>query len=151
MNPNGKWMHIAIDEAAKAAWPFGAVIVIDDQEIARAGSGSDDDRDPTAHAEVNVIRLACKKLDVQSLEGKEAVMYASCEPCALCIGAAWYAGIRKVIYGSSIPEMEEYIGYGDLVFPHDVLSSLTKGEFQISGGFLKDEVMEVYKRRSNKQ
>ncbi len=75
-----EWMAIAIEEAQKAPWPFGAVIVIGDKVVAQAGSGDSgvDLHDPTAHAEVNVIRLACKNSGINDLRDKDALMVASC-------------------------------------------------------------------------
>ncbi len=149
MNPEEKWMEIAIEEAKKAPWPFGAAIVIDGQLVSQAGSGdgADNDIDPTAHAEVNAIRFACKALNTHGLP-THAVIYASCEPCAMCMGAIWYSGIRNIVYGSSIEEMQSYFPWKDLAFPNDTLQKLTNGELQVQKGFLKEKVMGVYKNHS---
>ncbi len=150
MSNDEHFMEVAIEEARKAPWPFGAAVVVAGEIISQAGSGDgkDNHMDPTAHAEVNAIRFACKSLNVNSLEGKDAIIYASCEPCAMCMGAIWYAGIRKIIYGSTIEEEQKFFPWKDLIFPRDVLMQLTNNELSITGGLFKNRVMEVYESHS---
>ena len=137
------FIKIAIEEARKASWPFGAVIVRDGNIITQAGSGDgkDVEIDPTAHAEVNAIRRACAKLNTGDLTG--AILYASCEPCTLCFGAAWYANIKEIVYGTSLEDIKEInkAWGGDLAFPHDYI--LHTG-IHMRGGILKDEIMKMF-------
>jgi guanine deaminase len=80
--------------------PFGAVIVNEEGEIiAEAGNSVTSDFDPTAHAEVNAIRIACKKLGKFTLDN--CVLYSSCEPCAMCMGAIYWSHISKVYYAAT--------------------------------------------------
>lgn len=79
--------------------PFGAVVVKDGKIIAACGNSVTPDNDPTAHAEVNAIREACRKLGTYQLEGCE--VYASCEPCPMCLGAIYWARPSKVYYAST--------------------------------------------------
>lgn len=79
--------------------PFGAVIVRDGQIISEAANSVTTTNDPTAHAEVNAIRLACGKLGSFSLEGCE--IYTSCEPCPMCLAAIYWARIGVIYYGNS--------------------------------------------------
>lgn len=79
--------------------PFGAVVVKDGKIIASCVNTVTSDNDPTAHAEVNVIREACRKLKTHQLEGCE--IYASCEPCPMCLGAIYWARPSKVYYAST--------------------------------------------------
>ena len=69
--------------------PFGAIVVQDGEIIARATNEVLKDQDPTMHAEVNAIRQACKKLG--HFELKNCVIYSSCEPCPMCLGAIYWA------------------------------------------------------------
>jgi guanine deaminase len=78
--------------------PFGAIIVKDGKIIASASNTVTVDFDPTAHAEVNVIRKACKCLDTFDLSG--CVLYTSCEPCPMCLSASYWAHIDKIIYSA---------------------------------------------------
>ncbi len=137
------FINIATEEARKASWPFGAVIVKDGEIISYAGSGdgTDYEHDPTAHAEVNAIRRASQKLLSGDLSG--CTLYASCEPCALCFGACWYAGIKSIIYGSSLKDIEKInaLWGGDLAFPNENI--LSTG-ITMEGGIAKDKVMAMY-------
>ena len=144
MNKSDEYfLNIAIEEAKKASWPFGAVVVHNGEIVAQAGSGhgKDDETDPTAHAEVNAIRKACKNLNTSNLSG--SILYASCEPCALCFGATWYANIREIVYGSSLDDLQKINGEwgGDLAFPHDYIAS---AGIHMKSGILRDEVMKMY-------
>lgn len=76
--------------------PFGAVVVKDGQVVAAAANTVTPDNDPTAHAEVNAIRAACRKLETFQLKGCE--IYCSCEPCPMCLGAIYWARPDKVYY-----------------------------------------------------
>lgn len=76
--------------------PFGSVVVKDGKIIAACGNTVTPDNDPTAHAEVNAIRSACRKLGTFQLSGCE--VYASCEPCPMCLGAIYWARPDKLYY-----------------------------------------------------
>lgn len=96
-------MQRAIDLAAesvkKGGGPFGAVVVKDGKVIAESANSVTPNNDPTAHAEVNAIRLACKKLGTFMLDGCE--IYASCEPCPMCLGAIYWAHIKTIYYAGT--------------------------------------------------
>lgn len=79
--------------------PFGAVIVKEGKIIAACGNTVTPDNDPTAHAEVNAIRQACRELSAYQLDGCE--IYCSCEPCPMCLGAIYWARPARVYYAST--------------------------------------------------
>ncbi|MGR8999566.1 MAG: nucleoside deaminase [Gammaproteobacteria bacterium] len=79
--------------------PYGALIVKDNQLIAGSGNKVTRTLDPTAHAEIVAIRLACKKLNDFQLHG--CILYTSCEPCPMCLGAIYWARLAKVYYACS--------------------------------------------------
>ncbi len=62
----------------------------------------------------------------------------------MCFGAIWYAGIRRVIFGSTIAEMQPFSKWPDLALPETTIRSLTNGAFHIRGGILKEQVVELY-------
>ncbi len=102
MNPD--FMREAIRLAAesmqtKRGGPFGAVIVRGGEIIGRGWNQVTSANDPTAHAEVLAIRDACARLGTFKLEGCE--LYASCEPCPMCLAAAHWARIGKVFYAGT--------------------------------------------------
>lgn len=76
--------------------PFGAVVVRAGKVIAACANTVTPDNDPTAHAEVNAIREACRQLGTFQLAGCE--IYCSCEPCPMCLGAIYWARPEKVYY-----------------------------------------------------
>lgn len=78
--------------------PFGAVIVKDGQIVGRGSNEVTSTNDPTAHAEVVAIRDACLNLNAFQLDG--CTLYASCEPCPMCLGAIYWARPSRIVYGS---------------------------------------------------
>lgn len=92
-------IDLSIESVKNGGGPFGAVIVKDGVVIAKASNSVTIDNDPTAHAEVNAIRAACKSVGDFSLEGCE--LYTSCEPCPMCLSAAYWAGIKCIYFGNN--------------------------------------------------
>lgn len=90
--------------------PFGAVIVKDGKIIAKSANKVTTNIDPTAHAEVSAIRLAAKKLKSFDLSG--CVIYTSCEPCPMCLGAIYWSKIGKIYYGNTKQDAAE-VGFND--------------------------------------
>ena len=85
--------------ARREGGPFGAVVVCRGRVVARAWNRVIADRDPTAHAEVNAIREACRALGRFHLEDCE--LYTSCEPCPMCLGAIYWARLQTVHYAAT--------------------------------------------------
>ena len=108
------YMQRAIDLSIKSVknggGPFGAVIVKDGKIIAEASNRVTLDNDPTAHAEVCAIRLACKELNTYDLTGCE--LYASCEPCPMCLASMYWAHIKNYYYANDKNDADS-IGFGD--------------------------------------
>ena len=115
MNDKEKFMTEAVNAALKGmdnneGGPFGCVIVKDGQIVGRGNNKVTSTNDPTAHAEVNAIRDACKNLNSFQLDGCE--IYTSCEPCPMCLGAIYWARPDKVYYGSNHIDAAK-IGFDD--------------------------------------
>lgn len=101
-NKHETYMQRAIDLARNgmesgAGGPFGCVIVKNDVIIAEGWNKVTSTNDPTAHAEVTAIRIACEQLGSFQLQG--CVIYTSCEPCPMCLGAIYWARPEAVYYG----------------------------------------------------
>ena len=79
--------------------PFGAIIVKDGKIVGRGANKVTSANDPTAHAEITAIREAARNLNTFTLEGCE--IYASCEPCPMCLGAIYWARIDKLYYAGT--------------------------------------------------
>jgi tRNA(Arg) A34 adenosine deaminase TadA len=83
----------------KTGGPFGAVVVRDGEVLAASGNSVLRDNDPSAHAEVNAIRMACKKVGAPNLRG--ATLFTSCECCPMCYATAYWARIGKIYYAAA--------------------------------------------------
>ena len=110
-----KFLQLAVDEAFTGmrkgeGGPFGAVIVKNGEIIARAHNQVIQSHDPTAHAEVQAIREASKKLGRFDLSDCE--IYSSCEPCPMCLAAIHWAKMHKLYFGCSRSDAKE-IGFDD--------------------------------------
>ena len=94
-------LAIALSEqnVTNGGGPFGAVVVREGKLIATGVNRVVPDTDPTAHAEVNAIRAACRETGNFKLEG--CTIYTSCEPCPMCLSAIYWAGIERVCYGNT--------------------------------------------------
>ncbi|HSP25554.1 MAG TPA: nucleoside deaminase, partial [Saliniramus sp.] len=90
--------------------PFGAVIVRDGRVLAEGWNEVTSTNDPTAHAEVVAIRRACREIGDFSLAG--ATLYASCEPCPMCLASADWARISRIVYANTRAEAAA-IGFDD--------------------------------------
>lgn len=111
------WLAQAIDLAtanvATGGGPFGAVIVRDGAIVATGQNRVTLDNDPTAHAEVVAIRTACADLGTFSLAGH--TLYASCEPCPLCLSSALWARLDRVVFAADRDDAAEG-GFDDRAF-----------------------------------
>lgn len=90
---------LAVENVKNGGGPFGAVVVRNGEIVATGVNRVTPDNDPTAHAEVKAIRAACTKLGTFDLSG--CVIYSSCEPCPMCLGAIYWAHIDKIYYGAN--------------------------------------------------
>src|SRR5579862_5787623 len=106
MDSEIQFMRCALEEAQNAAAagevPVGAVLVKDGQIVARSGNRTIRDGDPTAHAEIIVLRQAAQTLNNYRLLNTE--LYVTIEPCAMCAGAIIQSRIARLIYGCKDPK-----------------------------------------------
>ena len=97
-----KWMALALEQARIAQMidevPVGAVLVQDDQLIASAHNQPISNNDPTAHAEIQLLRSAGKKLNNYRLPN--TTLYVTLEPCTMCLGAMIHARVSRVVFGA---------------------------------------------------
>lgn len=113
------FMEIALDEAraagARGEVPVGACVVIGGDVVARAGNRTRELCDPTAHAEVLAIRVACAALGSERLPGAD--LYVTLEPCPLCAAAISAARVARLYYGAADPKSGG-VAVGARVFSH---------------------------------
>jgi tRNA(Arg) A34 adenosine deaminase TadA len=110
-----KFMREAISLSQKGmrdneGGPFGAIIVRNGEIVGRGNNKVTKNNDPTAHAEVNAIRDACENLGTFQLSDCE--LYTSCEPCPMCLGAIYWARLKKVYYACTREDAAK-IGFDD--------------------------------------
>lgn len=95
-------VQLALENVERGGGPFGCVIVCGDRVVAEGVNRVTASNDPTAHAEVEAIRMACRELGSFQLTG--CTIYASCEPCPMCLGAMYWARPEAVFYASTRKE-----------------------------------------------
>ncbi len=139
-------MRMAIELSAQnvlqsLGGPFGAVIVKDGKVIAKSANKVTASNDPTAHAEVAAIRLACKKLKTFELSG--CVVYTSCEPCPMCLGALYWARVDAIFYGNTKSDAAA-INFDDQFIYEELGKNLDERKLPIKQ-LLRDEANEAFK------
>lgn len=135
-------IKIAGENMESGGGPFGALIVRGEKIIARAGNRVVPGHDPTAHAEIMAIRMAAESLATHDLG--ECTIYASCEPCPMCLGAVYWAGIRRIVYASDRYRAAE-AGFSDNHIYEELSLDSDKRSITMVQG-LKDEGDSVLKR-----
>ncbi|WP_028047235.1 nucleoside deaminase [Cellulomonas sp. URHE0023] len=104
---------LATSNVAEGGGPFGAVVVLDGVVIGTGQNRVTRDNDPTAHAEVQAIRAACRAIGGFSLD--RATLYTSCEPCPLCLAACLWSRARRVVYAANRDDAAR-AGFDDSLF-----------------------------------
>jgi tRNA(Arg) A34 adenosine deaminase TadA len=146
------YLKLAIKEASGGmhkgdGGPFGAVVVRDKQIIGRGHNTVLKSHDPTAHAEINAIRHACKKAGSHHLSG--AVLYTNFEPCPMCLTAAYWADIRTLYYCSDQEEARK-IGFMDSFLYREMGLPASQREMK-SSRIKLPEMTELLKEWNNKE
>jgi tRNA(Arg) A34 adenosine deaminase TadA len=146
MQEHEKFMRMAIELSEynikqEAGGPFGAVIVKDGMVVARSANKVIQQNDPTAHAEISAIRLACQELGTHMLDG--CVIYTSCEPCPMCLGAIYWARIDKVFFANTKADAAD-IGFDDHFIYLELELPMEKRKLDIVQ-LMRDEALPVFK------
>ena len=97
--------------------PFGAIVVKNGEIVGRGNNKVTSTNDPTAHAEMVAIRDACKNLNSFQLD--DCVIYSSCEPCPMCLGAIYWARPKKLIFASSREDASD-AGFDDSLIYNEI-------------------------------
>lgn len=121
--------------------PFGALLVLDEQVVLTATNSVMTARDPTGHAETNLVALAIEQLSPDQL--KRSTLYTSCEPCAMCAGKMYWAGIRSVVYALSAEELAVLAGPDFLVPCRDLFARAAE-RVTVVGPMLLEEARAVH-------
>ena len=132
---------LAAEARAGGNHPFGALLVVDGHVVLTARNSIATDNDPTAHAETNLVALAIRHLSPDQI--RCAVLYTSCEPCAMCVGKMYWAGIRSVVYGLSSDDLAAMTG-GDFLVPCRSLFERASDPVDVIGPILPEEARAVH-------
>jgi len=140
-----EFMLLAVEKALEGVRrcqaPFGACIVKDGKVVCSAHNTVWANRDSTAHAEVNAIRKACRKLRTIDLSG--CAIYSTCEPCPMCFSAIHWARIGKVVYGCSIGDARN-AGFRELPLSNRRMLKLTGSKIKVKVGFMRKECLKAF-------
>ena len=145
-----KFMRMAIALSKKnikkaLGGPFGAVIVRNSKVIAKSVNKVIDTNDPTAHAEISAIRIASKKL--KNFDLSDCVIYSSCEPCPMCLGAIYWSRISKIYYANTKHDAAD-LGFDDKFIYEEL--DLPAEKRKLAGvQLLRNEALEVFKEWQN--
>ena len=136
-------IRLSVDNVEKNnGGPFGAVIVKDGKIIARGINSVTTTNDPTAHAEIIAIREASKSLNNFDLSGAE--IYASCEPCPMCLGAIYWARIDK-LYFANTKQDAAAINFDDQ-FIYDEIKKPIEERQLFTQQILRDEALKAFQK-----
>ena len=140
-----KAIALSLENIKNGGGPFGAVIVKDEKIISTGVNRVTSNIDPTAHAEVNAIRKASKKLRTFDLSGCE--IYTSCEPCPMCLGAIYWAHIEKMYYGNTKSDAKN-IGFDDS-FIYEEIALKPENRLVKTIQLLPDEAIKAFEAWKN--
>ena len=135
------FMRLALAEAAKGDFPFGAVIVRAGQVLAKGRNLGKASNDPTAHGEMMAIRAFVAKRPAAELAG--TALYTSGEPCPMCMSAIIWCGIGRVIFAASIEELAKKIGQ-IMVSSRSIAVAAPFASVAITGGVLSAEALALF-------
>lgn len=139
-----KFMRLAIAEAAKGDFPFGAVIVRDGKVVSTGRNLGVADNDPTAHGEMMAIRRFVADHPAKDLKG--ATLYTSGEPCPMCMGAIVWCGIGRVVFAASIEQLSERLGQ-IMITSRAVAQAAPFADIEITGGLLAPEALALFEKK----
>ena len=122
--------------------PFGALIARESEVLIEEVSTAVLDGDSTQHAELRAISRACRELGQEVLGA--STIYASTEPCAMCCGALYWAGLRHVVLGLRASRLEDFRGGIGLRRPSAEVLGYAADHVRIDGPILEDEAFEVH-------
>ncbi|EQD41635.1 guanine deaminase [mine drainage metagenome] len=136
------FMQLAINKAREGKIPFAACIVKNNRVIACEYSKVFPNNDPTAHGEVQAIRAACKKLKAPDLPG--CILYTTCQPCAMCLVACYWARIDSVVYGATLVDSNR-AGWRELDISGKLAKRIVGNKVKLTGRIMQKECAAILK------
>jgi tRNA(Arg) A34 adenosine deaminase TadA len=132
-------IEIAFDARRHGNHPFGAHLALDGKVALTAENTVNSERNPTCHAETNLVQKAIATLDEQ--QRARATLYTSCEPCAMCAGTIYWAGIQKIVYALSSEQLAKSAGETGLAACREIFIG---SEMEVAGPFLFEEAIKPH-------
>lgn len=136
------FMRLALSEAKKGDSPYGAVIVKDNEVVAKGYNTVRRDSDPSAHAEMNAIRSLTTKIQNPSLEGY--TIYATGEPCPMCATACVWTGLAEIIIGASIEDLI-LVNQSQVRISCEEIIAKSFKNIKVTKGLLREECLQLFK------
>lgn len=142
-----EYMNLAIELSSKTYYPYGAVIVKDNEIIGRSDADVPVSKTGFSHAELRAIEDAMEHLGghLCAEGGKGVTIYSSCEPCAMCMGAILYTGIDRLVYGATLEDSKECVNE-ILAKSNDIANACSNRRIEIIPEFQQEEAVKVLKR-----
>ena len=141
---SNKFMARAIELSIKSVnigtGPFGAVIVNDNKIISEGFNAVTSDNDPTSHAEILAIRIACKKLNNFSLKGCD--LYTTCEPCPMCLSAIYWARVDNIYYANTRSDAQK-IDFDDAFIYEELKKNIKERKIPMHQ-MMRDEALKAF-------
>ena len=134
-------IDLAVENVRNGGGPFGAVIARGGEIVAEGVNRVTSQHDPTAHAEVQAIRKACSELNTFDLTGLD--IYASCEPCPMCLGAIYWAHLDRIYYANDRKDAAK-IGFDD-EFIYEEIGRKIEDRHRPMIALLRDEALGAFR------
>ena len=140
-----KYIDIAIEISKKAKYPYGAIVVKDEVIIGRSDDKTLIEESMYSHAELKAIESASKSKNLYG-DLKGAIMYVSCEPCMMCMGAILYEEFSKVVYAATLQDSNDNY-CPEMITNIDELVKYSKNKIEIVKELHREKAVEVLKER----
>ena len=135
-------IRLADESVANGGGPFAAVVVREGEIVGRGNNRVTLNHDPTAHAEVQAIRDACRNLGDFQLRGCE--LYVNCEPCPMCLAAAYWARLDAVYYAASAADAAE-AGFDDVLIRNELVLEPEQRQLPMRQA-VREQALETFRR-----
>ena len=141
-----QYIDIAIEISKKAKYPYGAIVVKNDEIIGRSDDETLISKSMYSHAELMAIESACKNNKNLYGELKGATMYVSCEPCMMCMGAILYEEFSKIVYAATLKDSNDNY-CPEMITDTNELAKYSKNKIEIIEKLNRDKAVEILKMR----
>lgn len=142
-----KYIDIAIEISKHAKYPYGAIVVKDNQIIGRSDDSTLMENSMYSHAELEAIESASKNKNFYG-DLKGAILYVSCEPCMMCMGAILYEEFSKIVYAATLEDSNDFY-CPEILVPIEDLAKYAKDKIEIVPELHRENAVQVIKKRAN--